>query len=53
MGYPLMIIGIISIIGILIGFVKKDRKLIKISSIALLIALVLWTIGVILYTFFV
>ncbi|MBV1759172.1 MAG: hypothetical protein KMY55_15210 [Dethiosulfatibacter sp.] len=53
MGYPLMIIGVISVMGILIGFFKHDRKLIKIFSIVLLIAIVLWTIGVILYSFFV
>jgi len=52
MGYPLMIIGAISVIGIIIGFVKEDRKLIKISSIVLLFAAIFWVIGVILYTVF-
>ncbi len=53
MGFPLLIIGIISVIGILIGFIKNDRKFLKISLIVLVVVVILWIIGCILYTFFV
>ena len=48
-GIPLLFMLIASAIGLLIGIVKKNRKMINISTIFLLVIVILYIVGAIIF----